>query len=112
MEHLDEATQPKTLFEVIVNHEEQYTIHRKGKPVPLGWRLAGKVGDKEECLAYIKEVWTDMTPLSLRRSHAQASEPAAQVTAASESTSELPAASEPPATPEPNSEPTAMASTD
>ena len=81
LQHLNEATQPKTSYEVILNHEEQYTIHRKGKPVPAGWRLAGKAGDKEECLAYIKEVWTDMTPLSLRRSHTRASEP----------TSELPA---------------------
>jgi len=34
---------------------------------PLGWRDAGKEGPKEECLAYIKEVWTDMRPLSLRK---------------------------------------------
>jgi MbtH protein len=27
----------------------------------------GKVGPKAECLAYIKEVWTDMRPLSLRK---------------------------------------------
>ncbi len=27
----------------------------------------GKVGPKSECLAYIKEVWTDMRPLSLRK---------------------------------------------
>jgi MbtH protein len=27
----------------------------------------GKSGTKEECLAYIKEVWTDMRPLSLRK---------------------------------------------
>jgi len=26
-----------------------------------------KSGTKEECLAYIKEVWTDMRPLSLRK---------------------------------------------
>jgi MbtH protein len=33
----------------------------------LGWRDAGKTGLKEECLAYIKEVWADMRPLSLRK---------------------------------------------
>ena len=81
MQNLNEATQPKTLFEVILNHEEQYTIHRKGKPVPTGWRLAGKAGDKEQCLAYIKEVWTDMTPLSLRRSQSRASAAASQLPA-------------------------------
>jgi hypothetical protein len=33
----------------------------------IGLRYDGKSGTKEECLAYIKEVWTDMRPLSLRR---------------------------------------------
>jgi hypothetical protein len=33
----------------------------------LGWNDAGKSGSKAECLAYIKEVWTDTRPLSLRR---------------------------------------------
>ena len=33
----------------------------------LGWNDAGKSGTKEDCLAYIKEVWTDMRPLSLRK---------------------------------------------
>jgi len=28
---------------------------------------AGQTGTKAECLAYIKEVWTDMRPLSLRK---------------------------------------------
>jgi len=27
----------------------------------------GNVGPKAECLAYIKEVWTGMRPLSLRK---------------------------------------------
>ena len=79
MQHLNEAMQSKKLFEVILNHEEQYTIHPKGKAIPAGWRLAGKAGEKEECLTYIKEVWTDMTPLSLRRSHPRASEPASEL---------------------------------
>jgi MbtH protein len=67
LQDLNEATRPKTLLVAVLNHEEQCTIHRKGKPVPAGWRVTGKAGEKEECLAYIKEVWTDITPLSLRR---------------------------------------------
>src|SRR5262249_41396257 len=31
------------------------------------WKDVGKSGLKSECLDYIKEVWTDMRPLSLRR---------------------------------------------
>src|SRR5215472_9852035 len=54
------------IYNVVVNHEEQYSIWPASKELPLGWKTAGKSGSKEECLAYIKEVWTDMRPLSLR----------------------------------------------
>lgn len=56
-----------TVYKVVVNHEEQYSIWPDERPNPLGWRDAGKTGLKSECLEYIKEVWTDMRPLSLRR---------------------------------------------
>jgi uncharacterized protein YbdZ (MbtH family) len=57
----------KTIYKVVRNHEEQYSIWPEYKENPLGWEDAGKVGPKAECLAYIKEVWTDMRPLSLRK---------------------------------------------
>src|SRR5205807_2276955 len=56
-----------TIYKVVVNHEEQYSLSPEYKTNPLGWRDAGKSGSKAECLAYIKEVWTDMRPLSLRK---------------------------------------------
>ena len=56
-----------TIYKVVVNHEEQYSIWPANRENPLGWRDAGKSGSKDECLAYIKEVWTDMRPLSLRQ---------------------------------------------
>lgn len=56
-----------TLYEVVVNHEEQYSIWPAHRENPLGWRNAGKRGTKAECLAYVGEVWTDMRPLSLRK---------------------------------------------
>lgn len=56
-----------TIYRVVVNGEEQYSIWPAHRDLPLGWKDAGKSGTKEECLAYIKEVWTDMRPLSLRK---------------------------------------------
>ncbi|GMV52064.1 MAG: hypothetical protein NBKEAIPA_01670 [Nitrospirae bacterium] len=56
-----------TVYKVVVNHEEQYSIWPSYRDNPLGWRDAGKTGLKTECLAYITEVWTDMRPLSLRK---------------------------------------------
>jgi MbtH protein len=56
-----------TIYNVVVNHEEQYSIWPADRENALGWNAVGKSGAKEECLAYIKEVWTDMRPLSLRQ---------------------------------------------
>jgi MbtH protein len=55
------------IYKVVVNQEEQYSIWLAQRENPLGWQDAGKSGLKAECLAYIKEVWTDMRPLSLRQ---------------------------------------------
>lgn len=61
-----EEQEDKTIYNVVVNHEEQYSIWPANRENALGWSNAGKSGTKEECLAYIKEVWTDMRPKSLR----------------------------------------------
>lgn len=63
----DSDREDTTIYKVVVNHEEQYSIWPDYKELPLGWKGVGKSGLKPECLAYIKEVWTDMRPLSLRK---------------------------------------------
>lgn len=55
------------VYKVVVNDEEQYSIWPAWRDLPAGWRAAGKEGLKDDCLAYITSVWTDMRPLSLRR---------------------------------------------
>ena len=52
---------------VVVNHEEQYSIWPEGRDLPDGWRLEGFSGSREECLAHIDRVWTDLRPLSARK---------------------------------------------
>src|SRR5262244_4615133 len=64
---MSDEREDKTIYKVVVNHEEQYSIWPAHRENALGWKDAGKTGTKEECLAYIKEVWTDMRPLSLRK---------------------------------------------
>jgi MbtH protein len=56
-------------FTVLINHEEQYGIWPADKPVPEKWRSTGVAGSKEECLAYVRGLWTDMRPLSIRKRH-------------------------------------------
>ncbi len=63
---MTETNEDNAVYKVVVNHEEQYSIwpaHRQNAP---GWNDEGKSGTKAECLAHIKDVWTDMRPLSLR----------------------------------------------
>jgi MbtH protein len=54
-------------YKVVVNHEEQYSIWPEDRDNPAGWRDEGTAGTRDECLAHIDEVWTDLTPLSARR---------------------------------------------
>jgi MbtH protein len=63
----DDEKEDATIYRVVVNDEEQYSIWPEYKEIPAGWRDVGKQGPKADCLAYIKEVWTDMRPLSLRK---------------------------------------------
>jgi len=56
-----------TIYKVVVNHEEQYSIWPEYRDNPPGWRDEGKRGSKPECLDHINVVWTDMRPLSLRK---------------------------------------------
>ena len=60
-------TEDVVVYKVVVNHEEQYSIWPSQRDNALGWRDEGTTGSKAECLAHIKDVWTDMRPLSLQK---------------------------------------------
>ena len=64
------SDQDDTIYKVLINHEEQYSLWPADLELPAGWREAGKNGPREVCLAYVNEVWTDMRPLSLRKKKA------------------------------------------
>ena len=56
-----------TRYNVVLNDEEQYSIWPSDRALPAGWRREGMAGTKDECLAHIEVVWTNMRPLSVRR---------------------------------------------
>ena len=64
---MSEDREDNTIYKVVVNHEEQYSIWPDWKAIPGGWNDVGIRGDKKTCLEYIEKTWTDMRPLSLRR---------------------------------------------
>jgi MbtH protein len=56
---------------VLVNDEEQYSLWPSQKDIPAGWNSVGVSGSKAECMEYVDKVWTDITPLSVRKRLAQ-----------------------------------------
>jgi uncharacterized protein YbdZ (MbtH family) len=54
-------------YKVVINYEQQYSIWLVDRAIPKGWKDVGKIGLRSDCLAYIKDAWTDMRPLRLRQ---------------------------------------------
>ena len=63
----DDDEEDTTIYDVVVNLEEQYSIWPSERELPAGWRREGHRGLKATCLDHIERVWTDMRPLSARR---------------------------------------------
>jgi len=64
---MSDASEDTTIYKVVINHEEQYSIWPVQRDNPPGWQDVGRSGSKAQCLAFIEEVWTDLRPLSLRK---------------------------------------------
>jgi len=56
----------QTRYLVVRNDEDQYSVWAADSALPAGWHDEGFAGTKDECLAHIEEIWTDMRPRSLR----------------------------------------------
>ncbi|WP_371784327.1 MbtH family NRPS accessory protein [Streptosporangium subroseum] len=52
-------------FPVVLNNEERYSLRPAGGEPPAGFE-----GAKEDCLAHIDRVWTDLRPLGVRQAPA------------------------------------------
>ena len=59
-------TELADMRQVVVNHEDQYSLWPRDQQPPAGWRPEGFTGSRQECLDHIDEVWTDMRPRSVR----------------------------------------------
>jgi MbtH protein len=67
---MTDETSQETLYRVVINDEEQYSIWAAQQP-PAGWRIVGEPAPLAECLERINSLWVDMRPASLRRRTAQ-----------------------------------------
>jgi MbtH protein len=52
-------------FIVLVNDEGQYSLWPTFVEVPAGWNSVYEPANRQICLDYINETWTDMRPRSL-----------------------------------------------
>ncbi|MER6168071.1 MbtH family protein [Streptomyces violaceorubidus] len=56
---------PEATYLVLVNDEGQHSLWPSFAEVPAGWTVALAETDRQACLDYINEHWTDMRPKSL-----------------------------------------------
>ncbi len=57
---------PQGRFFVLVNEEQQHSLWPTFAEVPVGWTKVFGEDDREACLAYVEENWTDLRPASIR----------------------------------------------
>jgi uncharacterized protein YbdZ (MbtH family) len=60
-------------FHVLVNEEGQHSLWPAFADVPVGWSIVLTNTDRQSCVDYIEESWTDMRPNSLIKAMEQRS---------------------------------------
>ncbi len=53
-------------FLVLINSQGQHSLWPTFAPEPAGWRRHFGPSDRNACLKFVDEHWTDMRPQSLR----------------------------------------------
>ena len=56
---------PDGRYFVLVNDEGQHSLWPAFVEVPAGWRAVHGEADRQSCLDYVNEHWTDLRPKSL-----------------------------------------------
>ncbi len=52
--------------QVVINHEEQYSIWPADQQIPTGWKAAGPSGSKDSCFKAIEKLSPGTRPVDLR----------------------------------------------
>ena len=56
---------PEGSYYVVVNDEGQHSLWPSFVDVPAGWTVVFGVDNRQACLDYVEQNWTDMRPKSL-----------------------------------------------
>ncbi|WP_374053560.1 MbtH family NRPS accessory protein [Xenorhabdus taiwanensis] len=46
---------------IVTNGKQHYSVWPVEYEIPIGWRVIGRTGTKEECLNYIAKIWQEPT---------------------------------------------------
>lgn len=65
------SSKATTLYLVVFNHEEQYSVWPASRALPTGWTAEGFSGSQDECAGRIETLWTDLRPRSARQQIAE-----------------------------------------
>ena len=60
----------KSVYGVVINQQEQYSLWDNERPAPGGWTAIGVTGSQEFCLNWIQDNWFDQRPGFLRENTA------------------------------------------
>jgi MbtH protein len=56
---------PNASYYVLVNEEGQHSLWPSFAEIPAGWTSVHGLADRDSCLEYVEQNWTDMRPKSL-----------------------------------------------
>ena len=59
-------SQPKraTLHQIVVNDAREFAVWPSARPLPAGWRPAGRTGTREELLTHLRSSFAPLVELS------------------------------------------------
>jgi MbtH protein len=60
---------PTATYRVLVNTAGQYSLWPDFVAVPSGWSTTGPKGDREACIQWINEKWTDSAQRMTKMTH-------------------------------------------
>jgi MbtH protein len=56
---------PDANYTVLRNDENQHSLWPAFAETPAGWTVVHGPGRREDCMAYVRENWTDLRPRSV-----------------------------------------------
>ena len=57
------SAKPTALHQIVVNDAREFAVWPSAKPLPSGWRPAGRTGSREELLVHLRSAFATLVDL-------------------------------------------------